>query len=99
MREIRGGKMPKIVLEELPMELSFWANDGQVIRSYEQLPAALKRMRATAFRHHVNNEKNDFANWVRDVIHDDALAKELEKEKRKSQTLDMARSRIRELKK
>lgn len=41
------------------------------------LETALKQTSDDTFRYHVNAEKNDFYKWVREVIGDDRLAREL----------------------
>jgi len=61
----------------------FWVCDGRAIRSLRELPDVLKSMDAGAFKHHVNKERNDFANWIKDVIKDKTLAKSLKKSKPK----------------
>jgi hypothetical protein len=43
---------------------------------------------------HANTEKNDFTNWVRDVIKDDILAKDLQKATNRTQVAKLVASRI-----
>ena len=38
------------------------------------------------FKHHVNEMKNDFANWIKDVFKEEKLAKELFKTTDKDKT-------------
>jgi hypothetical protein len=45
-----------------------------MIRSLPELRDALPEMRPEQYIHHVNNQKNDFAAWIRDVWKDDQLA-------------------------
>lgn len=56
---------------------AFWFNHGVVAKSLRELSAALDDMNSVEFAHHVNAERNDFANWVSDVIGDEALAVKL----------------------
>ena len=62
-------------------ESCFWSCDGSIIRNIEDLKNALLKMDKKSFNHHVNKEKNDFANWVKEVIGDDVLANKVKKSK------------------
>lgn len=46
----------------------FVLKDGGLIRSLEELILVLQNIDKETFEYHVNNEKNDFANWVRYVF-------------------------------
>lgn len=52
----------------------FYAIDGKVIKSIADLHLALKLMDEKHFYFHVNEERNDFANWIRDVLKEEGLA-------------------------
>ncbi|MFH1399108.1 MAG: hypothetical protein ABIG95_03275 [Candidatus Woesearchaeota archaeon] len=60
-------------------EQCFFTNDGKVLSNLQELHEALKGMDEGTFRHHVNPNKNDFANWIRDVICKKALANKVAK--------------------
>jgi len=62
-------------------EHCFWSCDGSIARNLEDLKNALLKMDKKSFTYHVNKEKNDFANWVKEVLGDDALANKLKKSK------------------
>lgn len=66
-------------LSDVPQDKVFWCQDGRVFKNLAELAAALRDMSEEAFRSHVNKEKNDFSNWVRDVIGDVTLATDLKK--------------------
>jgi hypothetical protein len=51
-----------------PPDRYFQARDGQVIRHLLALPAAIKRMDEETFRHHVNDNRNDFLSWINNVF-------------------------------
>lgn len=59
---------------EIKPEQYFWLRDGNSIKSIEELPQSLENMPQDIFAHHVNESKNDFANWVKEVFSDQELA-------------------------
>jgi hypothetical protein len=61
-------------LKEAAPEKAFFCVSGDVYRNLRELHAGLLMMRDEHFKHHVTDEKNDFANWVQDVFDDAALA-------------------------
>lgn len=77
----------------------FWVNNGPILKSMEELASMLPEINDEAFHHHVNNEKNDFSNWVNDVIGDKKLANDLLSSKSKESALKKVRSRLNSLKK
>lgn len=79
-------------LNDVPEEYQFWANNGTTIRNVEQLAEAIKNMDEQTFKHHSNNEKTDFSNWLRDIVGDEKLATDLMKNKSR----DSAHKKIRE---
>ncbi|HTM69204.1 MAG TPA: hypothetical protein VL426_08020 [Candidatus Binatia bacterium] len=65
-------------LKNVPEEWqAFWCNHGTVLRNYADLSAALADMTPEEFAHHVNGEKNDFAEWTAQVFGDKTLADKL----------------------
>ena len=60
---------------------SFWVNDGRILNSLLALKEALAEMEKAIFTHHVNQEKNDFADWVEVVLGDATCALDLRKAK------------------
>jgi hypothetical protein len=60
---------------------SFWCHDGQVLNSLLALKDALSEMEKSVFLHHVTKDKNDFADWVEQVLHDADCASALRKAK------------------
>lgn len=64
-------------LADVPQEHVFWCCDGRILRNLRELCDALGAMSDEAFAYHVNAAKNDFHNWVKDVIKDETLAGDL----------------------
>jgi hypothetical protein len=72
-------EMTRAWLGNVPEAKVFWCHDGRVVQSLEELAAALREMPEETFRYHVTKDKNDFRNWVSDVIGDTTLANQLGK--------------------
>ncbi|MBR9677177.1 hypothetical protein GOV04_03480 [Candidatus Woesearchaeota archaeon] len=58
----------------LSPEQYFKLKDGKALKDIDELLKAVQSMPADVFIHHVNEEKNDFANWIKNVIKDENLA-------------------------
>jgi hypothetical protein len=69
---------PKLkYLEDVQWDNSLKLSNGKTVHDLEQLPMVIKYSDDEVFYSHVTNEKNDFANWIRDVIGDGELADRL----------------------
>lgn len=55
----------------------FFCSDGCIDRNLAELSTCLAHMSQNVFNHHVNDTKNDFSTWIRDVLGDTTLADEL----------------------
>ena len=72
----------------------FWVNGNGGLRNLKELAECLKVMPVEAYEHHVNAEKNDFANWVGDVLLDKKLATDLKKSKTQAAALKKVEARL-----
>ncbi|MBI4188029.1 MAG: hypothetical protein HY529_02370 [Chloroflexi bacterium] len=84
----------KRLLSDVPEEYVFRACDGCVLRNMKELGNELKTITDENYAFHANAEKNDFTNWVRDIIKDDRLAKDLQKASNRVQAAKVTASRI-----
>lgn len=82
------------ILSDVKPEQCFWVHNGPVVRNLYELEKAMEQMNDEIFRHHVYNSRNDFANWVRDIIKDEELADDMLKVKSKDKTLKKIKDRI-----
>jgi len=80
-------------------EQCFWVNNGPILKNLAELTDFIPGINVGAFRHHVNNDKNDFSNWIRDIIGDTKLANELLSSKNKESAVKKLRNRLNTLKK
>ena len=55
----------------------FYFSDGSSAGNLEELLNRLRKIDDGCFRHHVNEEKNDFANWIGDELKMKVLAKKI----------------------
>ena len=55
----------------------FWCHDSKVIKNLGELEEAFGNMSDETFRHHSGEDRNDFSNWVGDVVGDEKLARDL----------------------
>lgn len=81
-------------LADVPPEKQFWRSDGRSFKNLSEFQAALGEMGENTFRDHANETKNDFTNWVRDVIGDEKLARDLLKCKTQAQATKVVADRI-----
>jgi hypothetical protein len=66
-------------LRDVPRDKVFLFHDGRTAKNLAELAAALSEIPEETFRHHVTEDKNDFSNWLRDVIGDVPLANQLKR--------------------
>ena len=64
-------------LSDVPVEYAFFCHDGRRLYNLAELQDALATMSDEVFAYHSGKDKSDFSNWVRDVIKDETLARQL----------------------
>ena len=71
----------------------FRVANGTIIKGLMDLDSSLENMGEETFKYHVNDYRNDFSTWIRDVIKDEKLANELllTKDKCRTQVLLLRR--------
>ena len=84
----------KEFLADVPEEHAFRCYDGTIFRNLQELKDGLEGMSDESFTHHSNMEKRDFSNWVRDVIGDGKLAKDLAKAANRTQAAAYVANRL-----
>lgn len=73
---------PERVLVCADGQSCFWTSDGRILKDLTELRDALSHMAEEVYAHHVTKEKNDFADWVEQVLEDDACATALRKSRK-----------------
>lgn len=77
-------RTPKVKVEITP-DKYFYSNDGQVFKSLRELSEGIDKMSDETFAYHCNKEKNDFRNWVVDVLDRTRLGRSLKGIKHKEE--------------
>jgi hypothetical protein len=81
-------------LGDVPEEKRFWSSDGRYLKNLNELGDALEQMSDDTFRSHSNESKTDFSNWVKDVIGDEKLSRDLLKCKTQAQAAKAVKERV-----
>lgn len=81
-------------LAKVPEDRTFWCCDNRILKNLRELEDALGTMSDDTYACHTNAKKNDFSNWVRDVIGDAKLSGDLRKAANKMQAAKAVRIRM-----
>jgi hypothetical protein len=81
-------------LAKVPDEHVFRCCDGCIMRDMQELGEAFVAMTDETFTFHSNSERKDFRNWVRDIIGDEKLARDLGKSLNQTQAANRVAERI-----
>jgi hypothetical protein len=82
------------LLAKSPAEQVFLCHDGRVFADMQELGEGLAAMSNEIFTYHSNPEKNDFSNWLRDVIKDEKLANDLTTATTRLEAISFVTSRL-----
>ncbi len=81
VKKIALKKRGKKVLVIAVGDTCFWVNYGPALRDLLELRNTLREINEEQFKHHVNEIRNDFADWVGDVLEDKKTALQIKKTK------------------
>ena len=87
-------RQPEKLLAKVPAQYVFYCRDGSVFADLRELVEGLRAMSNETFAYHSNLQKQDFSNWVRDVIGDEELANDLAKASSKLQAAEYLVAKI-----
>ena len=82
------------LLGNTPEEYAFKCCDGREFSKMAELGQALASMGDEVYAYHKNEGKSDFSAWVKDIIGDEKLARDLDKSRSKSQAKKSVEDRI-----
>lgn len=78
---------------EIPEHKYFHTEEGRVAKNLPELKIILQEINEENFEHHTKNG-NDFAKWLRHILHKDYLADKLEKVHTKEEMLELIEDEI-----
>ncbi|MBU4284005.1 MAG: segregation/condensation protein A [Nanoarchaeota archaeon] len=94
LNRLRAGKLINEELnydkKEIKPEQYFVFNSGIRAKNLKELAEQLDKIDKKTFKHHVNNKKNDFSNWINHVFNEKKLADEL----REVRTIEETKNKI-----
>jgi len=73
---------------------TFKMRDGAEIKNLRELAERLDKMDVEDFKHHVNDERNDFHSWISHIVKDGELAGVLATVRNKREMAEMVKIRI-----
>ena len=79
-------KNSKVNLQISP-EKYFVFCDGRIAKDHKELANILELANDDVFSYHANNDRNDFANWTKDVFNNPELADEIKNAKTRIDTV------------
>lgn len=79
-------KSYKKTLANTKPEFYFRLVNGQKIKNIFGLANALDKMPDEVFYHHVNEQRNDFSNWIKDIFKQKKLTDEVSKVRSRLET-------------
>ncbi len=83
----RSSTTVQVFSKETSPDKHFILKTGERVASLRELMNKLDSMSDEVFRAHVTENKNDFANWIRDVLDQEKLAEEIRTKKAKEELL------------
>lgn len=75
----------------------FWCRDGKAFKNLYELREGLRNMSDETYIFHANAHRNDFSNWVRDVVKDNKLADDLRRANNRDEASKIVDNRIKQL--
>jgi len=85
------------LLKPVKDEHAFKLSNGRILNSVAELKELVHTMDKSVFSHHVNSERNDFSNWIRDIHGDNSLADSIGKAKTQTEVAIAISNRVKEL--
>ncbi len=93
-KKTKKSKKSSKIIKNVPEDKRFWLCDGRVLKNLKELESALRNMSKGTYDYHVNKEKNDFYNWVKDVFKEKKLAKEIKKSRTKKTAANKLKKKL-----
>lgn len=88
----------KRILATVKVGRRFWLCTNEELKNLGEVAKAIDIIETEVFRYHVNKDKNDFEVWIRDIVKDKELAREISRIKTKETLHRKIAERVDELK-
>ena len=89
----------KSILAQCNDEHTFVLKNGQKLSSLFDLADSLESMESDVFAHHVNESRNDFSTWIKDIYQENGLADQVgQKRDKKEMQLDILKALVSQIK-
>ena len=86
------------MLQDVPIEHAFKLHKTEIeITNLFELADALEIMSDESYNHHVSSDRNDFANWVEEIVKDQELSMSMRNAKDRKHALSMVKNRIKQV--
>ncbi len=82
------------VLSDIEGDQRFFCNDGCILGNLQQLAECLAHINDYSYGYHVSSEKNDFSKWIRDVLGDDKLARDISRAQNHIEAAEIVKARL-----
>jgi hypothetical protein len=94
IKRMKNNYMSKSLLDIVEEGKEFYCKNGKIINSLEELACCVRELEPETFLHHVNEERNDFEKWIREVVGDIILANRIKRTKRQNTMSRAITSRV-----
>lgn len=95
-RPVQYAEARRILGKTSPTD-GFWLCTNENLRSLNELSESLEKADNDVFRYHVTRDRNDFEVWIREILKDKELAREIARVKTKETLIRKILERIEEL--
>ncbi|MFC1691264.1 hypothetical protein ACFL0W_03720 [Nanoarchaeota archaeon] len=85
------------VLNDVQDENAFYSADGSRLMNLKHLAEALDTMHEDTYISHANDQKNDFSNWIKEVIEEHELAENINGKTQKEAHVEVLKHIVSEL--
>ena len=89
----------KRILGKVSLPNAFWLCTNENLRSLGEIVQALRSVNDDVFRYHVTRDRNDFETWIRDIVLDRELARDIARVKTKETLIRKIEERANSLEK
>lgn len=72
----------------------FYTCDNKALKSEKEMLEWMQNTDDNSFSYHINPRRNDFVEWVRKILRDSVLSKQLEKLETREEMIDAVKARI-----